>query len=181
MEAWNRGDIEPLWEKAVCPKRSVLKSTDLDKPSTVSSLSADDKWRSRIVRAASEGNIRRAASILIDGTPILPITADTVSKLKALHPQAQSPPVMGPTPTQVPDIFTAEEVKKAINTFPGYSAPGPSGLRPSHLQEALNSGEAGLEEKLLNAITKFCNLAANARLPLWFAPFLSAARLIPSL
>ena len=59
------------------------------------------------------------------------------------------------------------------------SAPGPSGLRPSHVQEALTCGAAGLYEQFLDTITLFCNLAASGRLPGDFSQMLSAARLLP--
>ena len=75
--------------------------------------------------------------------------------------------------------FEPAEVRRAILDFPKYSAPGPSGLRHSHLQEALTCGAAGLEEQFLDTITLFCNLAASGRLPRDFSQMLSAARLLP--
>ena len=68
---------------------------------------------------------------------------------------------------------------KAVKSFPAGSAPGPSGLRPSHLVEALTCGAGDVEQKLLNVLTKFCNFFVSGEIPSESASVLLAASLFP--
>ena len=64
-------------------------------------------------------------------------------KLRLLHPQRsppnpeQHPPRMNPALCDDAPGFGEPLIKDAILRFPRCSAAGPSGLRPSHLQDAL--------------------------------------------
>ena len=66
---------------------------------------------------------------------------------------------------------------KAVKSFPAGSAPGPSGLRPSHLVEALTCGAGDVEQKLLNVLTRFGNYFVSGEIPSEAASVLLAASL----
>ena len=54
-------------------------------------------------------------------------------------------------------VFSEDDVLRAVRSFPAGAASGPSGLRPSHMREALFCGIGDVESKLLRALTVFCN------------------------
>jgi len=70
-------------------------------------------------------------------------------------------------------------MEAVVRSFPPGSAAGPSGLRPQHLLDCLNSADstakAGLQEALLTLVTA----TSSGRLHPRAAPHLCAARLIP--
>jgi hypothetical protein len=68
-------------------------------------------------------------------------------------------------------------VKDAIASFPKSSAPGPSGLRASHLQDALR--RPGRGAPLVSAIARFCHMWAHGLIPEEMAPVLCGANLTP--
>jgi hypothetical protein len=63
-----------------------------------------------------------------------------------------------------------EDVIKALRTFPKFSAPGPNGLRPVHIKEALACGAAGPSSQLSGALLKFVSQAIAGELPSEQAP-----------
>ena len=68
-------------------------------------------------------------------------------------------------------------VNDDIASFPRSSAPGPSGLRASHLQDALR--RPGRGAPLVSAIARFCHLWAHGLIPEEMAPVLCGANLTP--
>ena len=68
-------------------------------------------------------------------------------------------------------------IREAALRFPRASAPGPSGLRPSHLQDALLRRGGGLG--LIRALAAFATAWAEAKLPPAHSPFLCGANLTP--
>ena len=67
----------------------------------------------------------------------------------------------------------------AILRFPNGSAPGPSGLRPSHLQDLLRKRNNALTSALCVSLGGFCQAALQGAFPPALAPFLCAANLVP--
>jgi len=108
-----------------------------------------------------------------------------LTRLRELHPQAEGPNLEAPlpedrsdfTPTWASDQLLA--VEAVIRSLPPGSAAGPSGLRPQHLLNCLNSSDgaakAGVLEALLNLVTTISSGLLQPRA----APYLCAARLIP--
>ena len=95
----------------------------------------------------------------------------------AKHPQsepASPPPEFNSTP---PIRITMRQVKKAIQTFKAGSAPGPSGLRPEHLKEALKASNIQRSNKVLNSLVTFVNNLSAGSLPTTIAPYFCGARL----
>ena len=131
------------------------------------------------MRAAREGNISRAAANLTQDSALLPITPTTMAQLESLHPNGPSL-LSQPTSFAADYIsFTAAEVRKALYSFPKFSAPGPSGLRATHIQEALCCGSEAAAEDLMSNLICFCEMAANGSFPESYNQFLGSARLLP--
>ena len=59
------------------------------------------------------------------------------------------------------------EVDKVLRAFPRGSAPGPTGLRPQHLKDALAPGlrDEVLRDEVLRQTTKLVNLMARGEAP----------------
>lgn len=75
------------------------------------------------------------------------------------------------------DGFWDNIVREAVLHFPRASAPGPSGLRPAHLQDALRrrGGGLGLIRSLARLVTKW----VSGALPIAHSPYLCGANLTP--
>ena len=102
-----------------------------------------------------------------------------MEQLKTLHPN-------GPSELHKPSMeaadyisFTASEVRKALYSFPRFSSPGPSGLRATHIQEALCCGSEAAAEDLMTNLIRFCEMAANGSFPESYNQLLGSARLLP--
>ena len=65
-------------------------------------------------------------------------------------------------------------------SFPNGSAPGPSGLRPSHLKEAVKCRSPDKAGQLLSTLTRFVNLLAAGKAPSEIQPHLCGATLLAS-
>ena len=65
-----------------------------------------------------------------------------------------------------------------MKSFPSGSAPGPSGLRPTHVREAVLCPSADRSRESLLALTKFVNLLASGRTPQSVLPHFCGASLL---
>ena len=73
--------------------------------------------------------------------------------------------------------FSEAEVRKAISSFPAGSSGGPSGLRPAHLKQLLQSPKA---KELVSAVAQFCLILASGHLPEGAREVICSARLFAS-
>ena len=79
-----------------------------------------------------------------------------------------------------PDLeLEVGDLHKCLKSFPSYTAPGPSGLRATHISEALTCGASGPASDLEDALLGLMRLCLSGALPSTTAPFFGAARLIP--
>ena len=93
------------------------------------------------------------------------------------HPQTGAPSLPpGPVPPSVK--INESIILKAVRSFPNGSAPGPSGLRPSHLREAIECPSSDRNSKLLSALSAFINFLAAGQSPLSIMPYLCGATLL---
>ena len=87
------------------------------------------------------------------------VSEAVLGEMQAKHPQ--SPPVYPPPgPVPPPIVLHEAAIRKGVLSFPRGSAPGPSGLRPSHLHEATTCPSPDLADQLLSTLTRFVNLLA---------------------
>jgi hypothetical protein len=76
-----------------------------------------------------------------------------------------------------PYLFTSETVQKAISQIDCGSAPGGSGLRPSHLQDMLRTSSEKAKAALLLKLTAFVNRSFHGHLPELLVPWFVEAPL----
>jgi len=106
-------------------------------------------------------------------------------RLCELHPQAEGPTLEPPLPEDRPDIAPSwasdqlQAMEAVVRSFPPGSAAGPSGLRPQHLLDCLNSADSAAKAGLLEALLTLVTTTSSGRLHPRAAPYLCAARLIP--
>ena len=111
------------------------------KASSEPSFDLDERTSARVHTLTAEGALRRACTALTADPPVSPTPA-VIDELRLLHPGATAahrdmiekprPVCPGAVPDVDPDL-----VRRALATFASTSVAGPSGLRPSHLQDAL--------------------------------------------
>ena len=171
---WLNGVRLELWDPV--KKTPSRASTEETTSSLEHDFDLDDRLASRVQSLISEGALRRACTALTCEPPVAP-SPEVVSELSSLHP--------GPTkahqqvidqlrevgPGAVP-IVDPDMVRRALSSFSPTSGAGPSGLRPSHLQEALrhSSGDQtlGLVSEVLQLMLRgevpCCGSSANSPL-----------------
>jgi len=81
------------------------------------------------------------------------------------------------TPSWASDPLLAMEA--VVQSFPMRGAAGPSGLRPQHLLDCLNSADSAAKAGLLEALLTVVTTESAGRLHPRAAPLLCAARLLP--
>jgi hypothetical protein len=103
----------------------------------------------RAVNCARDGDLGRAAKALLPQQKAA-ANSSTLEELQQKHPAAPVP-IVPPTRDDhdPPYLFTSETVQKAISQFDRGSAPGGSGLRPSHLQDMLRASPKQAKTALL--------------------------------
>ena len=90
------------------------------------------------------------------------------------HPQSASHP-LPPDPVPPPVAVSELVVWKAVGSFPNGSAPGPSGLQPSHLCEAGKCPSPDQSNQVLDSLTSFVNSLASGQAPSFVTSHLCGA------
>ncbi len=93
------------------------------------------------------------------------------------HPQAP-PPTLPPGPPPSPTLLPESIILRSVKSFPNASAAGPSGLRPSHLREAILCPSPDRAGQILSSLSRFVNLLASGRAPTSVLPHLCGATLL---
>ena len=147
-------------------------------------------------RSANSAAVRRAQQCLAEGSPgkaVQQLTSPGIhdpkepaiwESLCQLHPRG-SPVLLEELPAEVALDLGDEDlagfweplVRDAIASFPRSSGPGPSGLRVTHLQDAVRRPGGGAP--LVSALARFCHMWAHGKVPQDMAPALCGANLTP--
>ena len=172
LQRWSEGQVTELWSEALEDGRSLF-------------------WRAGQVRPSlTATNIRRAKQATQEGLYSKVINALTSKGLASLspailqemlnkHPQAPPPSVpLDPAPQSV--NLSEAILFKGVRSFPNGSSPGPSGLCPSHLREAVMCPSPDGANFALSALTRFTNLLAAGQAPPSVLPHLCGATLLAS-
>ena len=181
-----KGDLHGLWGEACSQFPQTANGvTDRAQPrrqgSTEGPLSPQQLDRVR--QLLSEGAAKKALQLLNSAGTHDPNDVKVWARLEELHPdQKQALPAGMPTalPPMLGDDapeFWEPKLSDAIVHFPRGSAPGPSGLRPGHLQDAMKRKGAGAG--LLSALARLTQAWVHGLLPADHAPALCAANLTP--
>ena len=103
-----------------------------------------------------------------------------IQEMQDKHPQAHAPPTLPPGPTPPSVEVSDRVVLQGVKAFPKGSAPSPSGLRPSHLHEAVCFPSPDRVCLVLTSLMKFVNLLDTGRAPCSICPHLCGATLLAS-
>ena len=96
--------------------------------------------------------------------------------MRQKHPSSPTPPLPA-QPPPAPFTFTVEDVIPALNSFHSATAAGPSGLRASHLKDALTAKNLTGGVPFINVMTDVINILASGKAPPSLAPYLCGANL----
>ena len=130
-----------------------------------------------------EGDYKGAVRIVCSDESIAENTDETISALKAKHPDMH-PEANIPSPPLPRDFLPSEKisedaVRSTIHSFSRGSAAGPDGIRPQHLVDlTCASAEHGGRE-LLHALTDFVNHVIQGDIPQSVRPIFFGANLTP--
>ena len=171
------GDWAPLWADIAqyAPQNRVMTRSR-------ASTQGDDFAKARRAKfLVGEGAPAKALQTLMSHGVHDPSDPAVHAKLVGLHPDS-APPDLSRLPAAVPDPVGAlpeEEwralVREAVRSFPRTSAPGPSGLRPTHLKDSLRrpgalSSVGGSPYILMPRLDRRYPPAVPRHLPLWGVP-----------
>lgn len=164
-ERWLGGERMELWldGRSSPPRRPGHSSDDSER-----------RWK-RVEELVRDGQYSKACRTLLSQPP-LEESVVVEDKLRRMHPSVSADPDLssfgpaGPAP-----VVSPSEVKEAIFSFPRGSAPGPTGLRAQHLQDAIRSADG---ETAVTKVAALVSLLSRGLAPAAVQPFLAGARLI---
>lgn len=116
-------------------------------------------------RKVSEGDIRGAVRVLCSNDTVAPQTSETVSKLRAKHPDDNGEVFEELKIENNLPATTAEDVVKAIKSFPLSSSGGIGGLRPRHLKDLISFTCGESANRLLKAIASLVDKVKYGEVP----------------
>jgi hypothetical protein len=169
LRRWAAGDFESLFREVLSTQKPIRgkpreqQPGDPDVPTSIQ----------RAVKAAvNEGALHKATVLLLESSAPL---SNPVDALQKLHP-IRSVPVT-PIASSVDSLLEldAPAIIKACKSFPPGSTGGPSGLRPCHLQEMLESDD---DFDLAEALAAFSSDLVNGLLPSESRNWFCGARVI---
>ena len=170
LQRWLDGDLSALWSEAVTGASSLSKRSFSASQHSINirraKLAIQHGQYSKVIKALTSDGL---------ASPSAAVRQEMLSK----HPQS-APPSLPPGPVPPPASVSDSAVHKCVRSFPNGSAPGPSGLRPSHLQEAVGCPSPDQASKVLAALTRFVNLLAAGHAPSHVVPHLCGATLLAS-
>ena len=122
-------------------------------------------------------NIRRAKAAVQDGQYLKALTSDGLApptpEVLQTSTHKTASPLLPQVQRHLHPLSLKQSSKKGVRSFPNGSAPGPSGLRPSHVRESPDRAN-----NMLSSLTKFVNHLAAGQAPPSILPHLCGATLL---
>ena len=174
---WLNGVRLELWDPP--RKMSTRTQTQDRKHQPETSFDLDDRTSTKVHSLIAEGALRRAC-VTLTAEPPVPPTTQVVDELRLLHPgptdahKEELSKLRPVSPGAAPDA-DVDQVRRALASFASTSGAGPSGLRPSHLQDALRYSSGDLTLRLLAEVV---SLMMKGELPEDIRPWLCGAALM---
>ena len=153
LARWLDGDLPALWTEAVAGGHTLGIRMNRFRPASLQSHNIR-----RAKQAVQDGQYSKAIKALSSAGLATP-SDDILQEMLQKHPQADLPS-LPPDPVPSPYSLSEAAVLKAVRSFPKGSASGPSGLRPSHLREAVGCPSPDCASYLLVALIRFTNILA---------------------
>jgi hypothetical protein len=174
LALFTKGDIKALWDELQEEIKRGQNAGGVETRGAKRTRQAEGAISSttmrRVRRLIGEGASRKALDMLTSHGTHDPSDPGVLAVLRTLHPRA-APPTMDGLPHNLDPLlgdgdeegFWEHLVRDAVLRFPRASAAGPSGLRPSHLQDALKRRGGGLA--LIGALAAICKKWCRGGLP----------------
>ena len=165
IQSFLNGRLDELWAQATATGRRTT-------PSSTPRASANIR---RATWLAQEGQFRQAAKALTSHGLDFE-SQEAVNEMQRKHPQSPhlTPNALPPPP---PYAFNSSDLISSLNSFSAATAGGPSGLRASHLKDALSAKNFSAGAQLIDVMTDVINIIAAGRAPPDLAPHLCGANL----
>ena len=173
MVRWKEGGIPELWSDAVSEACKLIKR----RQAQTAEVSQKSHSICGMKFAVQEECFRKAIQALTSAG-LADVSEDVVGEMREKHPQL---PLVNPSPGPVPPptILNKAIIRKGVLSLPQGSAPGFSGLRPSHFRKATTCPLPDLADQLLSTLARFVNLFASGQMPTSIVPHLCGATLLP--
>lgn len=113
---------------------------------------------------------------------MLPATNAVSDAIRAKHSQSLwADEECFEPPAAIPEVtaITQDEVLRAARSFKPSSAPGVSGLRPSHIEKLLRTPSYSSYGKFCYSLTELVNILASGKAPIVLAPWIAWLTLTP--
>ncbi len=173
IRRWQNGEFSALWDEVLADWDCQVRKKKPKKPPR-ESLRKVNARRAR--RAVEDGQYRKAIQAL-SSEGLANVSPKVLEEMLAKHPQSAPPPIP-PDPSPSPPNISEEEVLKALRSFPGGSAPGPSSLRANHLREAVLCPSPDRAARALRALSGLVRILCAGRAPQEVIPHLCGATLL---
>ena len=117
-----------------------------------------------------------AARLVIGESRVVPPNEESADLLRAKHPASTE---IHPTPSYstASIVLSARRLTEAVKSMSAASAPGPDGLRASHLQQFLSENASTARDTVVNAMRDFSEICTSGRVPASITPLFYGASL----
>ena len=174
LRQWQAGDIQELWSDVLVAEDKLSRQWKKPNKAPQETLQRTNARRAR--SAVEEGQYRKVIQALCSEGLAPPSTA-FLEEMLAKHPQV-SPPQIPLDPVPLSADISEGDVLRALKSFSGGSAPGPSGCRANHLKEAVLCPSPDHSAFALRALTEIVKLLCAGDTPAEVVPYLCGASLL---
>ena len=165
LERWGLGERRGLWDEAVrgCQHKGPSSALDPEQQQVEAAM--------QLARRGLPGKALQRLS----GAKVAEPTPAVVGAMRSKFPPRPPHQATSARPPPPPaNEAAAEDVLRAVRSFPRGAAPGPSGLRPDFLQQVVGGG--GDERPAVHLLTSLMNMLSDGRAPSGLRPYLGGAR-----
>lgn len=162
---WLDGERASLWAEVTEPR--------VAKPGSTAAQKAQ-----RCLDAAADAQYSKSCACLT-GEPPVSVTPDVIEQMRRKHPSSRRPVDLATLPATHAAAalqVDAAAVAKEVRAFAQGSAAGPSGLRPEHLKNALNT--SAHRDEVAEQLQNLVNLLAKGHAPAAVAEYFAGASLV---
>ena len=156
LQRWADGDLGALWSEAVADGQTISRQQ--------SSSPQQNQNIRRAKQGVQDGQYSKAIKALTSEGLAMP-SPEVLQEMLVKHPQSALLCHLAPAAKLYRLV-----ILKGVRSFPSGLAPGPSGLRPSHLREAVECPSPDCKNLMLSSLTNYINLLAAGHTPLSVLP-----------
>ena len=171
LQRWSEGDLAALCSEAMADGQTLSRHQS---SSPTSSQQTHNIRRAKL--AVQNGQHSKAIKALTSKGLATP-SPEVLQEMLCKHPQG-TPPALPSGQVPPPARLHQSVILKGVRSFLNGSAPGPSGLRPSHLREAVECPSPDSAYLILTSLSNFVNLLAAGQAPSFVLPHLCGATLL---